>query len=658
MSLARCLLGISAALVFSVSRPLLALDDWQPITPQELKMTADPAHPADAIMLYHEETSDDNKSHAYFYKRIKIFTDKGKDRGNVEIPYNGTDIHITDIKARTIAPDGTVTPFNGKVFDSTIVKGHGIKYLAKTFTLPNVQVGSIVEWKYTEYWENFVYAPHWTVQEDLAQKHAKFAFIPLFKSGHYVEDARGDIKDRVYYSLIGLPPNTSIKTTADNKMELELKDIPAFEEEDYAPPAAVLKMRVNFYYGTDKMGKPVEFWKEEGKYWSKDSEKFIGHSSAVAAAANQAISVSDTSEQKVRKIYAQVQKIKNLTYEREQGSLDELLTRESKEKRTLDDVLRKNEGYRDEITRLFVAMVRAVNLPAYVMRVADRDEVFFQPNVPNRFQLTSEIAIAGLEGKEIFLDPGTPLCPFGLLTWQHTATQGIRQTAGGSTELSQTQPPGYKDAIGKRVGRLTLSEDGSLRGKIMIGWSGEEALTRRLSGLKTDEDGRKKDLEDELKAILPHGATVHLDSATGWADPEKQLTAAFTVEIPSFASSTGKRMLVPTALFQSNSRQPFAHGERKNPVYFSYPFYNLDDVQISVPPVLRVENMPQTQPVQTDFAFYSLKRTANGNLLVFNRDFAMGGIAFRQGDYDQLRKFFAGVTSGDSEQVILTSAAK
>jgi hypothetical protein len=646
------------AIMFGLFHPVRALDDWQPILPEELKMTADSAHQGDAIMLYHEEISNDNTRHAYVYKRVKILTEKGRDLANVEIPYNAAYVGISDIKARTIAPDGTITPFTGKAFDTARLKAHGIKYLAKTFTLPNVQVGSIIEWKYTEYWDRYFFAAHWAVQEDLYQKHAKFVFIPYLGS-HDVVDYHGDIQDRVFYTNIGLPPDATIKTTVNSRMELEMKDIQAFEPEPYEPPAELLKMRVNFYYGTEKMRKPAEFWKEQGKYWSQDADSFMGHYSSVAAAANQAVSPADTPEQKVRKIYAQIQHMRNLTYSDRESRMDELLDQENnKEKRTLEDVLRKNEGHRDELTRLFVAMVRAVKIPAFVMRVSDRDETFFQPTIPNPRQLTSEIAIVVIDGKEVFLDPGTPLCPFAQLKWQHTATQGIRQTSGGSAELAKTEAPTYKDAVSKRVGRVTLTEDGGLNGKVFLAWTGEEALIHRLNAYRTDEAGRKKDLESELKAMLPSGSSVQLDSVTGGEDAEQQLIAAFRVEIPAFASRAGKRLLVPATMFEANLRPPFAHGERKNPIYFDYPYYVLDDVQISLPTNLRVESVPQTQPIKSDFAFYDFKRTAKGNVLALSRDFAMGGIAFLPKDYDALRSFFAGVASGDSEQVVLTTEAK
>ncbi|MCU1244076.1 MAG: transglutaminase protein, partial [Candidatus Acidoferrum typicum] len=510
-----------AVVCLASSYSVLAFDDWQPINPEELKMTADAAHQGDAIILYHEETADDMSRHRWVYKRLKVLTEKGKDRASVEIPYDAKYVGISDIRARSIAPDGAITPFAGKAFNSTIVKAHGVKYLAKVLALPNVQVGSIIEWKYTEYWESYVFAPHWVLQNDLLTKRAKFTFVPMFKAGHYIEDSRGDIKDRVFYTTVGLPANTAIKTTANNRMELELKDIPAFEEEDFTPPSEMLKMRVDFYYGSDKMGKPQEFWKSEGKYWSKELDKFAAHSAAVAAAVSKTILPTDTPDQKARKIYAYVQKIKNLSYTGSDGRLEELLNHESREKRTVDDVLQLHEGFRDEIARLFWAMARAANLQAFAMRVADRDEYFFQANIPNPSQLTSEIVIVNVDGKEVFLDPGTPLCPFGHLAWQHTATQGLRQSADGA-QLAPTPGASYKEAISKRVGRLTLSDDGSATGKIGIGWAGEEALTRRLSGLKTDEAGRKKELEDELKAMLPAGALVHLDSVVDWDNAEKQ----------------------------------------------------------------------------------------------------------------------------------------
>src|SRR5258708_22645959 len=126
-------------------------DEWQPISQEELKMTSLPEAPgAPAVILYRQVDRDDGRTpHEDTYVRIKILTEEGRKYANVEIPYFKEYGGMTAIKARTIRPNGSIAAFDGKVYEQTIVKAKGVKYLAKTFTLPDVQVGSIVEYRYT-----------------------------------------------------------------------------------------------------------------------------------------------------------------------------------------------------------------------------------------------------------------------------------------------------------------------------------------------------------------------------------------------------------------------------------------------------------------------------------------------------------------------------
>jgi hypothetical protein len=639
----------------------LHADNWQPISPDDLKMTSQQAGGAEAIILYHESSSDDVRKSRSEYKKIKIFSEKAKRFADVEIPYAKEGLfssQIIDIKARTIGPDGKITPFSGEIFDKTIVKSQGLKYKAKTFTLPDVQVGSIIEWRYTEIWsDEYVRSARWILQEELAQKRAKFAYIPIDLGRYDISTGHGGTADGVYHIGIGMPAGVEVKTVNQRAnqqaMELEMKDIPAYEEEDYSPPSEMMKMRMYFFYGNSKMLKPDEFWREQGKYWDKELDKFIGHSSLVAQAAAQAVGASDTPEQKARKIYAAVQKLRNFTYERH----DELdtLAKVRKANTSVEQVLQQG-GTHNDLTRLFVAMLQSQKIPAYLMRVATREEVFFQPAIPEWDQLNSEVAIVNLDGKEVFLDPGVPMCPFGMLEWKRTMVQGIRQKSTGGTELAQTPLPQYSDAVRQRLADLKLDKDGSLKGQIVMIWMGQEALIQRIEGVRTDEAGRKKQLEDELKALLPPTAIVKMDSATAWDDPGQPLQAKFSVELPGLASSTGKRLLLPSGLFQVNSRPRFVSADRKTPVYFEYPYRVLDKVAITLPPDVQVENLPQGQKANSDFALCFVERATNGNVLELKRDFAIAGVSFPLNLYPELKSFFDTVHRNDDEQVTLRTA--
>ena len=73
-------------------------------------------------------------------------------------PTTRTSGNITGVHARTIKPDGTIVDFDGKVFTKSVVKAKGVKYLAKTFTLPADQPGCIIEYYYTiDLNEDYIY---------------------------------------------------------------------------------------------------------------------------------------------------------------------------------------------------------------------------------------------------------------------------------------------------------------------------------------------------------------------------------------------------------------------------------------------------------------------------------------------------------------------
>src|SRR5580693_6565379 len=123
---------------------------FQPASPEELKMTSEPLAPGSpAIILYRQVDRDDNihTPHEDDYVRIKILTEEGRKHADVEIPFDKQWEDVVAIHARTIRPDGSTVDFGGKVFDKYVVKGKIAgsqrKVLVKTFTLTDVQVGSI-----------------------------------------------------------------------------------------------------------------------------------------------------------------------------------------------------------------------------------------------------------------------------------------------------------------------------------------------------------------------------------------------------------------------------------------------------------------------------------------------------------------------------------
>ena len=127
-------------------------EGWLPITQQDLSINAVPNDPgADAIQLYMSYYKDDDARLISVYKRIKLLREgalqPGKKLVDVEIPL-APGQSLKELVARTIHPDQKIVDFTGKPFEKVIFKGRGMKYMAQSFTLPEVTVGSIVEYRY------------------------------------------------------------------------------------------------------------------------------------------------------------------------------------------------------------------------------------------------------------------------------------------------------------------------------------------------------------------------------------------------------------------------------------------------------------------------------------------------------------------------------
>jgi hypothetical protein len=398
-----------------------------------------------------------------------------------------------------------------------------------------------------------------------------------------------------------------------------------------------------------------KFWQDAGRKWNDDVEHFIGNRKEIGQASAQAIGNETDPEQKLRKLYARAQQIRNLSYERERTDV-ELKKEKLKSNQNAGDVLSRGTGDREDITRLFVALARAAGFDASIVRVSNRQNKFFDKGLLSRRQLDSEIAVVNQAGKDVYLDPGTMFCPYGYLRWIRTSTQGIKLDKKGGVFV-MAPPATYDKSTVRRNAEMVLDRDGNLTGTITVRFEGGDALEHRLDELQRDEAGRKKDSEDELQGWLPTGAIIKLTKSEGWDASEAPLIATFSVNMPGYASTAGKRLLVPTYLFQARQMDAFKHVDRKFPVYFPYAFAESDRVSIALPTGYTLENAPQQETARLNYAAYQNLAQCDGKQLITQRILQVNGIFFRLEQYPEMKTFFGKVQAGDEQQAVLTGGS-
>ncbi len=291
-------------------------------------MTSDPAAP-DAAAVYLERDEDVNIPEHFhrIYARIKILNERGKQQfSEYEIPYEAGQSAIRAVEGRTVHSDGTVVPFAGSTYDKELVKSGDVRVMAKVFAMPDVQVGSIVEYRYQiQYDDQWVFPAQFYLQQPLYVHHAHYQFIPApinLESSRQVQimDAQGHphFANRMLYDAT-LPPGAKLRELP-NGYDLVVDNMAPIADEPWSPPLSSFSYRLLFYYSADWTGQ--DFWNSSGHMWSKDVDRFAASSDRIAKAVGGIVAPGDTDTQKLEKIYATVMTVENTAFSRKHSEAE------------------------------------------------------------------------------------------------------------------------------------------------------------------------------------------------------------------------------------------------------------------------------------------------------------------------------------------------
>jgi hypothetical protein len=674
---------------FFLTAPLSA-QKWPDVTAEETALKDCPGQPgAAAVCLYREEVEDFDRGETRIFRRIKILTAAGRDWANIEIPFPKGYYKIKGLEARVVPPDGAPVPFTGEVFEKTALRGRGLRVAVKTFALPDIEPGAIIDYRYklvpettggpSADIEDILDAlgirpgkpkegdigkgmklisfpgPSWDVQEELFTLRAKFIYVQPEIMGLVLSLLFNEPGSLMWYSR-GL---SDCRPTIDGKrIEFSLQNIPAFEAEELMAPEETEKMGLNIFFIRTEFKERGAYWELECGSWQKAAKTFLGNMRKLAETSLAIIGDETDPIARLRKLYERAQQIRNLSYEKH------LTSKQRKQQKIKDnhkaaDVLERDYGYRSDITRTFVALAQAAGFEAEVVRVSTRDDKLFrEAYLSFTDQLDSEMALVKVGERDLLFDPATPFCPFGLIHWSRTDAAAVRfsEKAASFFRTSSYVP---NMALTQREIVLELDPQGSLAGTVKTTYTGHEALVRRLDHMHDDQEDIRKSMEEELAGLLPMGAGVTMTGLEDIDTNKPAFVVRYEVTIPGIVTSAGDRMLLPASPLLGTGQYPFRHDKRKFAVYFPYPFREFNDIVITLPEGTIVETRPEARKSQNDFSVYSLACAIEGPRRVHvQRDLQILKSYFPATQYRVLKAFYDKVRTNDEERIVLGKEKK
>lgn len=652
----------SFVVCLSIASQSVLFAQFQAPTDEELKMTSDPKAPgAAAVYLDFEETTDDLLHYYGIYARIKILQEKGKELATVELPYLKSISEVAGIEGRTIHSDGVVVPLTGKPEDLLVAKTGDMQLKRKVFTLPSVEVGSIIEYRYRlRYDEDRFSSPDWEIQKPYFVHKAHYVFTPFKAFLHgsdnetymFLVDGRGNRLDSLLWTWI-LPPGVLVKSDAVGRHSVDLTDIPPIPNEEWMPPRDSFYYHVHFYYQSARNIK--DYWEGETKLWSKDVDHFAEPSDAIRNAVAGLVAPSDTDMDKARKLYKAVQALDNTDFSRAKGKT-ELKKLNLRGAKRAEDTWTQMSGDSHDITLLYLAMLRAAGITAYDMEVVDRERGTFNLDYLDFDQLDDDIIIASAGGKKIVLDPGEKMCPFQTVHWRHSGAGGVWQSPDGRS-AADSPAQLYSANTLVRIGDINVDGHGAITGLFHFVMTGQEALKWRQLSLNNDDGEVKRQFSGWVESMLPEGIEVQLNGFSAMDDPDSNLVAEVKVE-GSLGAATSKRLLLPGFFFETRGSHPFVDLEnRQTSVDMHYGEQVTDQVVYHLPAGLSVEGAPQDTEFRWEghAAFATRTKSEPGKVTVI-RQLIRGFTFAKPEEYQDLRGFYQKVAAGDQQQLVLSLA--
>lgn len=351
-----------------------------------------------------------------YHKKTKILNDKGYDYGKVAISYyknKDSREKITDLKAITHNNGRKEYLSASQVFKNDINE----RWSEKTFAFSNVQVGSILEYKYTLISPFFFNLDGWNFQSNIPKLRSEFnAKIP----GNYVYNRTliGSLKldtneSTIKKSCFSVP---GLSKAADCEvLEYIMTDIPAFkEEEDYMLAASNYISRLDFelsqyhrFDGTiDKFTKTWAAVDKEFKY-DKDIGRQLNKRGFFEKNVPENLLIEGDELTRAKNIYKFIQK--HFTWNNKNSTYG---------KARVKDAFNARVGNAWEINMALINLLKSADIKSNLVLSSTRNNGLPKRNHPVMSDFNYVLAKVEIADKSYLLDATDKLMPFGMLPYR------------------------------------------------------------------------------------------------------------------------------------------------------------------------------------------------------------------------------------------------
>lgn len=594
---------------------------------------------------YFDNGNDYNLMFEYHVK-IKILKKEALDYADLEIGLRKSGASVERLKSIAAS---SFTFDNGSmretkvetrnIFTEEVGKGLDLKKVA----IPNVRVGSVIEFKYTiesPFSYNF---RTWTFQSE----------IPKMKSEYWALIPANYLYNITLKGFLPLTTNTSklereCYSIGANKSDCSvfiygMKDIPAFVEEEYMTAKSNFLSAINFElseyrFFDGRVDKKTKEWRDaelELKRYDDFGQQLKKVDGKVKDDVDRLVALDTDPLIKAKKIFYYISQ--NFQWNGRFGMF------------TDNGVKKAFEGKIGNVADINFMLIGALDVAGIAVDpviLSTRDNGIPIELHPVITDFNYVIARAMINGKQYLLDATDPFLPFGLIPERCLNGKGrvIADKESFWIDLSSSEKA-------RKISNFTLKigDDGVLSGAVQTTYMGYEAVKQRKQIYKHSE---QKLYIDQLTQKLG-GMEVEKFEIQNFAEVDKPLIVKLDVTFQAY-DEAAENFLFSPFLIDREKENPFKSNERLYPVDFGSPREFTTMLNLEFPAQYELVNKPEKIALSLPNAGgrFILDSQLAGNKLTLNNAFAINRTVFSSQEYLYLKELYSRIIQAQNEDLI------
>lgn len=573
--------------------------------------------------------------------RIKILKEEGFHYSDFKISYNKKIQKINQIKACTYNLE------NGKIVKTKLSSKD--KILEKTsenvstykLTLPNVKIGSVIEFKYQITSDLSYNLRTWYFQHQIPSLHSELrARIPEYFS--YKKNHKGYLNLAINEHTYSTGNIDKTSFNVDN-FRWVMKDIPAFKDEPYTTTRKNYLSAIEFELEgiTDFYG----VYRNKTGSWEKINKDLLKHQyfgeqlKGGNFLKDEVAKIQSKYSTKKEQLLAAFEFIKNyMTWNDYYGKY---VTN------TLRSAFKEKKGNCADINLMLVVLLKKLGLEADPIILSTRNNGLLSLTSPSLTKFNYVIASCKIDGNRILLDATEQYCAPNMLPLRCINDKG-RLISSPGTFFVDIESKTTSQSM-TRI-KATLNDEGVISGNINLAYTGNKALKERSRFNSKTEDEILELIDEEYTSMNVESAEIHNLSDLG-----KRFLNVLEVEMVDELDMNSELIYINPFLMDQIKSNPFTLEERKYPVDYGYAFDDTYMIELTIPKGYRLESKPApckiALPEKSGFFMFSANQLNNKITIVCKTK--INKRQFQYFEYKSLKEFYNLIVAKQAEMLVL-----